>query len=114
MGIAAVPPSLPTRRRCRTGGQTMPRQADDLLSRPCDEAARALALRFLDEASVARERLQDPHDTEALHDCRVGLRRLRSCLRAYDACLGARISRKMRRRLRDIAASTNAGRDAEV
>ena len=57
--------------------------AAGFLSRPPEEGARLLALSFLDQAAQARPRLADPADTEALHDFRVGLRRLRSCLRAY-------------------------------
>ena len=51
-----------------------------LLPRPPEEGARRLALSYLDQAARARPRLADPADAEALHDFRVGLRRLRSCL----------------------------------
>jgi CHAD domain-containing protein len=85
-----------------------------LLSRPPEEGARLLALSFLDQAAVARPRLADPTDTEALHDFRVGLRRLRSCLRAYRDCLEESVPKKLARRLRRLAHSTGPGRDAEV
>jgi CHAD domain-containing protein len=85
-----------------------------LLSRPPEEGARLLALSFLDQAAQARPRLADPADTEALHDFRVGLRRLRSCLRAYQGVLGKTISRKLAKRLKRLAASTGPGRDTEV
>jgi CHAD domain-containing protein len=86
----------------------------DLLSRPPEEGARLIALSWLDQAAAAFPRLQDPADTEALHDFRVGLRRLRSCLRSYRAYLEESLPKKLRRRLRDLAASTGPGRDTEV
>jgi CHAD domain-containing protein len=86
----------------------------DLLSRPPEEGARLIALFWLDQAAAAFPRLQDPADTEALHDFRVGLRRLRSCLRSYRAYLEESLPKKLRRRLRDMAGSTGPGRDTEV
>src|SRR5262245_11190655 len=85
-----------------------------LLSRSPEEGARLQALSFLDQAAAARQRLADPEDTEALHDFRVGLRRLRSCLRAYRGELEDAIPKKLARRLRRLARSTGPGRDAEV
>ncbi len=85
-----------------------------LLSRPPEEGARLLALSFLDQASQARPRLADPADTEALHDFRVGLRRLRSCLRAYRAYLEKSVPKKLAKRLKRLAGSTGPGRDTEV
>ena len=85
-----------------------------LLSRSPEEGARLLALSFLDQAAAARPRLADPEDVEALHDFRVALRRLRSCLRAYRDCLDEGVPKKLARRLRRLARSTGPGRDAEV
>ncbi|HEY2291026.1 MAG TPA: CHAD domain-containing protein [Thermoanaerobaculia bacterium] len=85
-----------------------------LLSRSPEEGARLLALSFLDQAVAARPRLDDPEDTEALHDFRVGLRRLRSCLRAYDSQLADSIPKKLAKRLKRLAGSTGPGRDTEV
>jgi CHAD domain-containing protein len=85
-----------------------------LLSRSPEEGARLLALSFLDQAAEARPRLADSGDAEALHDFRVGLRRLRSCLRAYDAQLADSVSKKLARRLKRLAGSTGPGRDTEV
>ncbi len=76
-------------------------------------AAAAIALRHLDSAVKARRRLKRDTDPEALHDFRVALRRLRSVLRAYRPWLDA-VPKKLRRRLREIARATSAGRDAEV
>jgi CHAD domain-containing protein len=85
-----------------------------LLSRPPEEGARRLALTFLDQAMAACPRLADPADAEALHDFRVGLRRLRSCLRAYRKYLEESVPRKLAKRLRRLAGATGPGRDAEV
>lgn len=86
----------------------------DLLTRPAEEAVRVTALSRLDEAAAALARLEAGDDAEALHDFRVALRRLRSLLRAYRPLVGAAARKPMRRRLRRLAAATNAGRDAEV
>ena len=85
-----------------------------LLSRPPEEGARRLALSFLDQAMAACPRLADPADAEALHDFRVGLRRLRSCLRAYREYLEESVPRKLAKRLKRLAGATGPGRDAEV
>jgi CHAD domain-containing protein len=86
----------------------------DLLDRSADESSRLLALTYLDEIALAEPRLADPLDPEALHDFRVGLRRLRSCIRAYRTELRSSVSKRMRRRLRKLTMATNGGRDAEV
>lgn len=87
---------------------------DELLDLPAPEAVRHVALGFLDEAAAARERLGEPEDSEALHDFRVAIRRLRSTVRAYPRELEGSVSRKAARRLRRIARATGASRDAEV
>ncbi len=92
----------------------MARLPPDLLSRSAEEGARLVALSYLDEIARAEHRLADAQDSEALHDFRVGLRRLRSCLRAYRPSLKGSVSKKMRRRLRNLTLATNAGRDSEV
>lgn len=85
-----------------------------LRERPPEEGARLLALRHLDQAAAAFPRLQDGADSEALHDFRVALRRLRSCLRSYGSWLDDSLPKKLRRRLKDLAAATGPGRDTEV
>lgn len=85
-----------------------------LLHRAPEEGARLLALSFLDQAAAAFPRLSDPADTEALHDFRVALRRLRSCLRSYAPLLEKSLPKKLRRRLRALAQATGPGRDTEV
>lgn len=85
-----------------------------LLELGAHRAARFLALRFLAEAQAGRVRLDDAGDAEALHDFRVGLRRLRSTVRAYAEQLQDAIGGKDRKRLKALAAATGASRDAEV
>jgi CHAD domain-containing protein len=86
----------------------------DLLERSAPESARLLALGYLEAIERARIRLGDALDQEALHDFRVGIRRLRSAVRAYRAELQGSVSKKERRRLRNLARATNDGRDVEV
>ena len=85
-----------------------------LTARPAAEAARVVALAHLDQAREALERLSDASDTEALHDFRVSVRRLRTILRAYRSHVGEAARKTMRRRLRDLATATSAGRDEQV
>ncbi|MBI4502758.1 MAG: CHAD domain-containing protein [Gemmatimonadetes bacterium] len=92
----------------------MPRLPTDFLERTPEEAARLLALAFLKEGADARLRLTNPDDVEALHDFRVAIRRLRSCLRAFRPYLRGSVSKKMRRRIRSLTTATNAARDLEV
>jgi CHAD domain-containing protein/CYTH domain-containing protein len=85
-----------------------------LLASSAQEGARLIALALLDQAHAASERLHDAGDSEALHDVRVALRRLRSCLRAFDEILGRAVPKRWRRRLNRLARRTGPGRDAEV
>jgi CHAD domain-containing protein len=86
----------------------------NLLDRSAEESARLLALSYLDQSDRAERRLAHPGDREALHDFRVGLRRLRSTLSAYRVQLADSVTPPMRRRIRALARATNAGRDTEV
>ena len=86
----------------------------DLVDLPAETGARRVALHFLAEADEAFPRLLRGDDPEALHDFRVGLRRLRSALRSYAPELHGGLSRKLRRKLRRLARATGASRDAEV
>jgi CHAD domain-containing protein/CYTH domain-containing protein len=80
-----------------------------------DEGARRVALAHLDDAGIARSRLTSPSgDADALHDYRVALRRLRSCLRAYRKPLRSSVTGKTLRRLRRLTHGTNRSRDLEV
>lgn len=92
----------------------MAEPSQSLLSRSAPGAAAQLGLGMLDEVGAAAARLDDPDDTESLHDFRVALRRLRTLLRGFRAELADAVSKKPQRRLRDLARRTSAGRDAEV
>ncbi|MEP6691130.1 MAG: CHAD domain-containing protein, partial [Gemmatimonadaceae bacterium] len=86
----------------------------DVLDRAAPETARWFALSLLDEATAARARLDEEDDAEALHDFRVALRRLRSCLRSYADELDGSVSNKTSKELRDLARASGASRDTEV
>lgn len=90
------------------------RLPSDLLDRSAQESSRLVALNYLSQIERARDRLGDALDREALHDFRVGVRRLRSAVKAYRGELDDSISGKMRRQLRKLARATNDGRDVEV
>jgi CHAD domain-containing protein/CYTH domain-containing protein len=85
-----------------------------LWRRPAVETARVLVLARLDDAAAALRRLGDASDSEALHDFRVAVRRLRSILRAYRPYLKGSGAKRIRRDLGDLARATGAARDAEV
>jgi CHAD domain-containing protein len=86
----------------------------DLLTRSSRESSRILALGYLDDISLAAQRLGDSENFDALHDFRVGLRRFRGALSAYRETLEDSVTGKMRRQIRRLARATNAGRDTEV
>lgn len=77
-------------------------------------AVARLATGYLEAAAAACARLADPADSEALHDFRVAMRRLRSLLRAYRPWLGDTLPRKLRRKLGKLVARSGPARDAEV
>lgn len=85
-----------------------------LLEQPPRLAVRRIALGVLDAAALAYPRLADDRDTEALHDFRVALRRLRSAIRAYAPLFEDTLSERLTRRLRDLARLTGPSRDLEV
>lgn len=86
----------------------------EMLMFPVARAVRIMALSQLDAAVVAYQRVDKPDDLEALHDFRVALRRLRSCMQAYQSSLSDTISRKSQKQLRRLARTTNEARDTEV
>lgn len=79
-----------------------------------ERAVRLVALALLSDAAAHRERLTQPGDSEALHDFRVAVRRLRSWLRAHGATLGRSAPKRAQKWLRRLAGATNHSRDAEV
>lgn len=88
-------------------------KAPALLALSPSLAVRRLALAQLDAAAKASTRVARRDDAEALHDFRVALRRLRCVLRAYAPWTDP-VPKYLRKRLRRLARSTNAARDAEV
>lgn len=90
-----------------------PRLTADLLANPAVEAVRAIACGQLAEVSASYDRFRE-NDEKGLHDLRVALRRLRTWIRAFRPHVSGTVRRKTERRLKEIAAATNAARDAEV
>lgn len=86
----------------------------NLLELPAREAAGRIALEYLRQAAEASQRMADAADDEALHDFRVSLRRLRTCLRAHGDIADESLPRKARKRLKTITAATSRARDVEV
>ena len=89
----------------------------DLARLPAESGARHVALAHLKDAAGAFHRLATKpreEDPEALHDFRVALRRLRSCLRAYRPELRTTVSKRSYARLRQLARATRKSRDLEV
>jgi CHAD domain-containing protein/CYTH domain-containing protein len=87
---------------------------ENLLDLPAEEGIRLIALSLIEALGPTATRLDHPEDTEALHDLRVGLRRLRTCLRVYRPQLRGSAGRKIRRRLSIISDATRESRDLEV
>jgi CHAD domain-containing protein len=85
-----------------------------LVDLAASEGVRRLAITQLEIARAARDRIPASADPEALHDYRVALRRLRSCLRSYRGELASTVTGKSRRLLRRLARATNRSRDLEV
>lgn len=77
-------------------------------------AARILAQSYLGEVDTASKRVLAGADDDALHDFRVGVRRLRSCLRVYRPHLEDTVKRRHRRWLRRLTRATNESRDLAV
>lgn len=84
------------------------------LRRGAGEGARALALALLAQVGATLPHLQTRKNNEALHDFRVAVRRLRSCLRSSRSLFGKKAITIWRKRLREIVTTTGSARDAEV
>jgi len=87
-------------------------QRDNPFGLPAATVIHTQALRMLHNTDRAVTRLARTSDTEALHDARVALRRLRSWLRDFEDILP--LKRKQRRQLQKLAHASNPGRDLEV
>lgn len=85
-----------------------------LLTLCAARAVRMIALAQLDAAVAAYGRFDNPDDPEALHDFRVALRRLHSCMQTYQDVLSDTVSKKSQKQLRRFARATNEARDTEV
>lgn len=83
------------------------------LAEPAALGARRVALGMVEELEKANARRGEADDSEALHDMRVALRRLRSWLRAMEDVLFD-VGKKTSARLESIADASNASRDSEV
>ena len=67
---------------------------------------------LLNDAKTQAERLSNDEDSEALHDFRVSVRRLRSFLKSFEGFI--KNAKKHRQRFSEVMTFTNAGRDNEV
>ena len=92
----------------------MVRLEPEELTRPPEEGARLVALRFLEDATAALGRVSAGERPDALHEFRVNLRRLRSTLQAFEPHLEPRPTEQAQARLRELGSRSNAARDAEV
>jgi CHAD domain-containing protein/CYTH domain-containing protein len=91
----------------------MHHQLRERLAEPAALGARRVALGLVEDLEHANARRGEADDSEALHDMRVAMRRLRSWLRAMDEVVHD-IGKKTRRRLDAIADASNESRDCEV
>jgi CHAD domain-containing protein/CYTH domain-containing protein len=89
----------------------VPHDLPRLLSK---EGVRRLALAHLQAAASTRGRLSDPKDSEGLHDFRVAIRRLRSCLQAYRPEIRSTVRKRTLRQLERVSDATRESRDLEV
>ena len=84
-----------------------------VVARLGDDVGDARAERDVERARIALVDLDEVRD-DAVVPQLAALRRLRSCLKAYEAQLGDSVPQKLARRLRRLARATGPGRDAEV
>jgi CHAD domain-containing protein len=97
--------SKKTKRKKKRGGKTT--SAHDLV--------KPSAARLVERIRAAAIRVTtDRNDDEGVHDFRVGLRRLRTVLRASRGLYGKRRMRELEARFKQFGDATNALRDAEV
>ncbi len=91
----------------------MDEQLRERLAEPAALGARRVALGMVQALEDANQRRGEADNSQALHDMRVALRRLRSWLRAMNDVLHD-VGGKTRARLEAIADTSNTSRDAEV
>ena len=92
--------------------------SDDPFQLPARVAIGRMIEQYLNEAEHAYQRLmadaERPSDSEALHDFRVALRRLRSTLRTYRPELKGWMRKRREKQLRKAMGTTGQARDREV
>ena len=88
--------------------------AAELVTLPAERAVRLLALSLLDVMVEQHDSLVASDGSDAVHDFRVAVRRLRSCLRAYEPQLRGSVPRRARRDLRKLADAAGDRRDLDV
>lgn len=88
--------------------------SDSLYHLSLPEGVTTVALGFLKAAKLQVPHLDNPDEPEALHDFRVALRRLRSCLKAYRDYPECRVGKKRLKSIKALARTTNPPRDSEV
>ena len=84
-----------------------------LAEEPVKRAVRLLAHQRVRRAERTFRKAVEA-DTQALHDFRVTLRKLRTIFRLYEPWLAGSIGKKSQRRLRKLTRASNDGRDFEV
>ena len=76
--------------------------------------ARRQAAARLDRLAYEIGRSRKSADVEAVHDLRVSIRRLMSCLKSFPEFFSSAGKRKVRRRLREIMALAGEVRDLDI
>ena len=84
-----------------------------LLGKPAQHTVRVVARALLEDVLAAHARFEND-ESDALHDLRVALRRLRSWMRAFRPELSDTVRGRTRRKLHALASATNEARDDEV
>jgi CHAD domain-containing protein/CYTH domain-containing protein len=85
-----------------------------LLDQPTASTIRTILLGHLDAWDRARARLKSGDDSEAVHDFRVALRRIRTVLRGYRSDLPRSVPKSLRRLLKRLVSLSGTTRDLEV
>lgn len=80
----------------------------------CAQAFSAILTSTAEQTVANRQAVLETDDPEAAHQLRVGLRRLRSALRALRPLVGARSLREFERSARDVARCVGTLRDSDV
>jgi triphosphatase len=83
-------------------------------SETCGEALAMFVASAADQIELNRRAMLETDDPEAAHQLRVGLRRLRSALRAFRPIEDSATSRALARHARDLAQRVGELRDADI